>query len=495
MSDLNHNLIDLKNRLFSVQGRNVLLFSVLAVLIGGVFGIAIVKINQPAYILLGFLFLFIFAGSILYTEFGLLVLVFLIYTRVSDILVHNYDLPSVAQLYIALLFGAILGRWVLYREVPQGWLKSGVLISIYGLICFISLVFASDMSRAYDALIVLFKDAIIMVLVVILLQNGASFRRIIWILMGIGIFLGTISCFQFLTGTFTNSYWGFASARVMEITGTTSDYRIGGPVSDANYFAQIMVVIIPLALERFFHAHRKLHRFVALWALAVSTLTVIFTYSRGGFVALAFVVALFFFIYPPRFFQVPILIVSMVVMVFFLPEQYLDRILSLNQLFPQSGALRTNDLSLRDRTTVNLVAFEMLRSNPLLGVGLSNFQTDYDKYAASIGKAIGLTNASAHNLYLEVAAETGILGLASFMALIVSVVSMGWRIRKKFLEANLFDYAGMTTAFSIGLLGYLVGAMFIHGAYPRYFYLLIGIGFALDKVAQNVINGDVNKSA
>ena len=67
MSDLNHNLIDLKNRLFSVQGRNVLLFSVLAVLIGGVFGIAIVKINQPAYILLGFLFLFIFAGSILYT--------------------------------------------------------------------------------------------------------------------------------------------------------------------------------------------------------------------------------------------------------------------------------------------------------------------------------------------------------------------------------------------------------------------------------------------
>ncbi len=488
MSNLDNKITVSESSHFNLAWvKNTLTFGALAVLLGVVLGVAIVEINQPVYILLGLVFICVFAGSTIYTEFGLLVLVFLIYTRVSDILVHNYNIPSVAQLYIALLFGAILGRWVLYQEVPRGWLKPFVLIGVYGLMCFVSLLFASDITRVYDSLVVLIKDAIIMILVTVLLQKGISFQRVVWSLIGVGIFLGTISCIQFFTKTFTSSYGGFASANVMEITGATNDYRIGGPVGDPNYFAQIMVVIVPLALERFFHSHRKMHRFFALWALAVCVLSVVFTYSRGGFVALAVVAAVFFLAYPPRFFQVPLLIIAFLVMSLFLPPRYFDRIFSLNQLFQQSGTIRPTDIALRDRETQNLVAFEMFKSNPLFGVGLSNYRTDYDKYASRIGLAIGSSGASAHNLYLEVAAETGFLGLSAFMTLIVTAVVITWKARKKLLQANLSDYAGMVSAFGIGLFGYLVGAFFIHGAYPRYFYLLMGIGFSLEAVVMEML--------
>ena len=45
-------------------------------------------------------------------------------------------------------------------------------------------------------------------------------------------------------------------------------------------------------------------------------------------------------------------------------------------------------------------------------------------------------------------------------------------------------WAMMTTAFGIGLLGYLTAALFVHAAYPRYFWLLVGIALALPQTAR-----------
>jgi hypothetical protein len=90
---------------------------------------------------------------------------------------------------------------------------------------------------------------------------------------------------------------------------------------------------------------------------------------------------------------------------------------------------------------------------------------------------------------LEVTSETGILGLSAFMALVLNAITMSWRVRKKFYEANLSDYTGMVTAFGIGLIAYLGGALFIHGAYPRYLYILLGVAYSMENVAKDVLQG------
>jgi hypothetical protein len=54
------------------------------------------------------------------------------------------------------------------------------------------------------------------------------------------------------------------------------------------------------------------------------------------------------------------------------------------------------------------------------------------------------------------------------------------------MEASQPNYAHLATGLAIGFVGYLVAAFFIHAAFPRYFYLLLGIMYSLPAVAEHV---------
>ena len=58
--------------------------------------------------------------------------------------------------------------------------------------------------------------------------------------------------------------------------------------------------------------------------------------------------------------------------------------------------------------------------------------------------------------------------------------------RRAFFEMPGYDeYAHLATGLAIGFAGYLVAALFIHAAFPRYFYLLIGIAFSMPAVVEH----------
>jgi O-antigen ligase len=79
-----------------------------------------------------------------------------------------------------------------------------------------------------------------------------------------------------------------------------------------------------------------------------------------------------------------------------------------------------------------------------------------------------------HNLYFETLAETGILGLASFLVVILAVMYGLWRAWKKWqpMDSELADTA---MAFFLSLVAYLISAIFAHLSYQRYLWLLIGL--------------------
>ncbi|MBC8508964.1 MAG: O-antigen ligase family protein, partial [Chloroflexi bacterium] len=88
----------------------------------------------------------------------------------------------------------------------------------------------------------------------------------------------------------------------------------------------------------------------------------------------------------------------------------------------------------------------MFRDNPIAGVGLDNYSVLYQSYSRQIGLDPRLQARDAHNLYLEVGAETGLLGLGVFSVLLVSMargVIRGWNI---FKEKNDQEYAGLVLA-------------------------------------------------
>jgi putative inorganic carbon (HCO3(-)) transporter len=91
-------------------------------------------------------------------------------------------------------------------------------------------------------------------------------------------------------------------------------------------------------------------------------------------------------------------------------------------------------------------ALEMWRDHPWLGIGFGNYAAAYSKYAlAKWPAALG----HAHNYYLNIAAETGLLGLVAYLLLWGVVTWRVWRIFRGTRDPN-------TRALALGALGMLV---------------------------------------
>ena len=266
------------------------------------------------------------------------------------------------------------------------------------------------------------------------------------------------------------------------VVGESDDYRLSGPVGDPNFFAQVMVVLALLGMERLLHEKRLFWKIIAGWAAVVSTLTVVFTFSRGSTIALVLAFLIFFWINKLKPAQLIVILTVGIALLLFAPPTYYQRLLSIADILPSGNGGQLNvreDRAVQGRASESLTAWVMLMDRPVTGVGLSNFSYLYQDYSKSLGLAPSARNRSPHNLYLEVAAETGVVGLAVFMTMIALAMRSILIARRRFIEAGMEDYANMATGYAIAFTGYLLAAMFVHAAYPRYFYLLIGIAFAL----------------
>lgn len=464
--------------------RSSLLMGALAAVLGAAAGVLIIYVDNPLYILVGLASLVGFVAAIGSVEFGLLLLVFITYTRFSDIAVHEYNAPSVAKSFVVLLLVAVFLRWAMANERPRGLLVPAVMVAAYGLVGLTSLWYAPNTDAVISSLSNYVKDALIALVVIALLKKPQQFRHVILTLLLVGVFLGTINVHQYLTDNFASNYGGFAVSEYMNIVEDTDDYRLSGPVGDPNFFAQVMVVLALLGVERLVHERNLFWKIVAGWAAAVSTLTVVLTFSRGATIALALSLILFFWVYRLKPLQTVMILILGIATLLFAPPTYYERVLTLKDILPSPGGQINvrEDRAIQGRASENLTAWVMLMEHPVRGVGLSNFSYLYQDYSKSLGLAPSASRRSPHNLYLEVAAEQGFVGLAVFLAMVWLAFRSILYARRKFREVGMEDYANMATGFAIAFSGYMLSAVFVHASYPRYFYLLLGIAYALPVV-------------
>ncbi len=418
-------------------------------------------------------------------EYGLLVLIFITFARISDVLIKYHGAPSVAKVFIPALLVVIIARWLLFRIEPSPWLTTAVVLGIYGMVGVASLLYAHSPTDVLDALDNYAKDALIAIVIVMIVRDGVTLRRAVWALLFAALFLSALTTYQQLTGTFANNYWGFAQAETQQIVTGTSDFRLSGPIS-ANFYAMILVMIVPLALDRLWHEDSQVLRVLAGIVLFTSVFSIIFTYSRGGFLALIVVAGLMLWHHRTS----PMLILGLVVAVLiayqFVPAQYKARLGLLTDLVSVVSSDETavvTDSSFRGRQSEVTAAWQMFGDHPFIGVGLGNFNINYLDYAEHLGLDTRGQARSAHSLYLEVASETGLVGILAFGLILAVAFRQLYLAYPIFLENKQPDYAYITWALTVGLLGYLTGSLFLHLAYPRYFWLMIGLVIATKNVA------------
>jgi probable O-glycosylation ligase (exosortase A-associated) len=422
-----------------------------------------------------------FGFVILRPDIGLYLLAFISYLNLSDIVIRNANAPSIAKFTVAALLAAVILRRILFGVRLGGAPSSYAVLALLWLLAVSSVLYADYPDESLAAAERLTKDILFAVLIVMIVVDVTSLRRLVWSLILAGIVMAGITVYQALTGSFDNDLFGLGQAELHQIVGDVADYRPGGPLGEPNMYAQVLLLLVPLAAERMANERSWFLKAVAGAGFAVCILAIIFTYSRGALLALV-VVCLAMAVPLFRRRRIALTALPMIGLVLFLtPSAYIDR---LQKVKLPSVAGSDADESLEGRSTEMVVAWRMFVDHPMLGVGLENYPLHFQKYVQKLHLPARHENRKSHSLYLQIAAERGAVGLASFAIVMGVALRSVFRGRRELRGAGHSPEAGIAGAIALSLLGYGVAAIFLHGDYGRYLWIMVGLAMCVAEVAR-----------
>jgi O-antigen ligase len=427
---------------------------------------------------------------LLHPGFGLGLLCAFVYLNLSEVLVRHHQVPSLLQLLAVPLF---LTAWLRRRgDLPRALVRPLTLaLGVYTLVLIVSTVLARDTALADERVEDDVKALAVYLLIVLLASSLPRIRRGVWTLLASGSLLGAVVLAQALTGDFRNEYLGLGRIKYAHIYGEVFEPRLAGPLGDPNFFAQALVILVPLALVMAAEERRALTRAAALAAGGLVTAAVVLTYSRGGAVALGCVLALSLLARSARLKHLAVAATLLVLLAALLPAAFARRLETIVQVLPGQEEVLRPDSSFEQRRLLTRVAWRIFLDHPLLGVGAGNYTLYFDDYAQEVGslsreyEELGEQHYP-HNLYLEIAAETGLVGLAAFGAALAACFTALRSARAASLERGDAAAAALARGFEIAVAGYLVSSLFLHGHHIRYLWLLFAFATALERACASL---------
>jgi O-antigen ligase len=125
----------------------------------------------------------------------------------------------------------------------------------------------------------------------------------------------------------------------------------------------------------------------------------------------------------------------------------------------------------------------------VLGVGAGNFPIVAPQYAAEpinlpFARLVVDTPKVAHNTYLGVFADLGIVGLLAFVVIVLSALGLARRATKYFARSGEVELELLCRAVLVGLAGMLAAFVFLSGEYEKQLWLVIGLAVALYGLAR-----------
>ena len=284
--------------------------------------------------------------------------------------------------------------------------------------------------------------------------------------------------------------------------------RHAGALPDANFWGRFLALGLPFALallatsrpglaaqlgeRRRRAAVRRLERaapprrLVALVAIALMAAGLYLTGSRGAFIAaglgtLVFVVAV---AVPVRrlLWALPLGALTLVV-----PGvgSRLFSSFSVEDSAQRAGA----DGSVVERLATQQVALRMVEEHPLTGVGPNGYLETFARTAATTDLTLGRVVAP-HNLYLGLWAETGLVGLLTWLAVIGITLTVGLRVvalTTRSADPAVRGLRPFGAAAAAGVVAWSTASAFLHLSYVRVLLVVVAISVVLDREVRDRI--------
>ena len=249
--------------------------------------------------------------------------------------------------------------------------------------------------------------------------------------------------------------------------------RVYSYFDNPNTFAQVLILLLPLVLALILCSKRWVSKAVASGVFVVGVAALAMTYSRASWVGFACGMVVMVFLWKPKL--IPAFAVLCCVAVPFLPDTIWNRILTIGNF---------SDSSTSSRVPLYEAAIEVIKKDPISGAGLGTAATQayIKEYNLYHGEAPFV---HAHNFYMQVWIEAGILGVVGFVG------TMLWNIKR---AAHTVRHCGDSAARTItcAAASALCGAMVCGLAdyfwnYPRVmviFWFVFAMALAGTKVCR-----------
>jgi O-antigen ligase len=435
---------------------------------------------QPLILAAGVMVLLLALSTLLWPDLATLAVIFVIGTNAAVIAVKFHGLPYFMGAAFPGLFIIPLISYLLFRKQKLIIDPVFPLLLIFLAVQLLSTLFSSYLDIAVNEMIKFTSEWMgIHFLVVNTVRTPRMLRRVVWVLVVVGIILGGVPLYQQVTGTFDNQYGGFAqttddSFRTGGETlfGEIRQPRLSGAIGEKNFYAQIMLMFVPLGLFRFWGERSLPLRIFGLGGAIVASIGMVLSFSRGAAVGFALMIVILFSLRLIKLYQLGMLVVVAILVVALMP-QYTLRLFSLQSvtsLFSEYSGTGEADSAITGRASEMLAAFNVFIDHPILGVGPGQFKYYSQEYSEELGLKVLVGTRQAHSLYLSIASELGIPGILTFIAILFVTLRNLARTR---IEKPAM--ANMATTFMLIIISYMTTGIFLHMSYERYFALMLAL--------------------
>ncbi len=366
----------------------------------------------------------------------------------------NFRTLLVCLIFVIFIIKLSLGKIKLRFD------KLSLYVVLFFLTNLLSLVFTKQITEY--GIDVLWRYIYAMVLYFLLIQMVDSkklFKQTLWVLVTSGLIFSFGGIFQLLVGEGLNVVGGV-------------EFLI-----DNNRYVRLIIPLIPLC---FFlsgsqkEPYKKLFLVIVFFILVFAGLIAV---SKAGLLVIFLMLFLIFIKQKNKLRILFIMFVLFLFMLPFVPTTLWQRAGILVGV--TEGIKGVDDNSLWDRANIVVGGVRMFAHNPILGVGTGNFPSRYADYK-NVGARLG--EKAAHNSFLSILAETGIVGFLIFgMILIASIKNVC--DSKKIFEKNK-EMLGLSQGVEIALVGFLVFAFFMTSEYVYSFWVLFALTGCLRNIAE-----------
>lgn len=363
---------------------------------------------------------------------------------------HGVDLASI-RVFILILFAFWIFDKLKNKEkffIPNAQEK---LVVLFLLLSFISLFFAQNYIWGARKLLYLFSIFPLYFIARDILQDKEKIIKTLKTLVLSATLVSIIGILQFLVQFFWDYeniskiyanyigpiFWGENLAQMVVsypswLVGISGQnyFRAIATFPDPHAFSMFLGIMLPLPVILFFSSEKK-----AIWAFSFASILIanILTFSRGGYLAITTGIIIFLVFYWKKIatkHNVMAGLMSMFfVLMFSVPGPVSQRFVS---------SFDSNEGSNAGRIGMWEKSIEIIKERPFFGTGIGNFSLEVDKNQ-------GYRNPIyAHNTYLDIAVEEGVLTSLIWIFIIFITLLNFWIFSKR----DMF-YAGIFTSLII----------------------------------------------